>query len=332
MFFERSGYHFFTWQDIKVSVSMWYLILMAFIIFFPMFMGGSMLNGVLFAIAVTMALVVHEFGHALVAKYYKLSPSILLHGFGGLCISDEAHTDGDDAKILLAGPGAGLVFGVGLLGLTMVAPGLVGASPVIATLVGALIWVNIVWSLFNLLLPIWPLDGGQLFHLIMRRFTDPARAQRIALNVSVFTVIPVGIAAFMMFRSFFIAIIAVFIIMDNINALQTNRSLVSRASAKIINTASSFHEELLADARAAWEDEDWREAYRLGHHMRSVGAMPPGMRDEVWTLLGLSSIEMGNFEEALGYLNRAPKNSRTKKAIERCKVELGTSDASPAAS
>lgn len=333
MFFERSGYHFFTWRDIDVSVSMWYLILMGMIIIFPMILGGSMISGVIFALAVTISLIVHEFGHALVAKHYKLSPSILLHGFGGLCISEEARTDGDDARVLFAGPGAGLVLGFALLALALLAPGLLAISPIISSFVMALIYVNIVWSLINLLLPIWPLDGGQLFHLFLRRVTNQDQAQRLALTVSLFAIIPVGIVGFMMFRSFFIAIIALFIFMDNYNSLQSGRSLLSRASNKVDKKASSLNEELMADARRAMADEDWREAYRLGHQMRSLGgAMPRSMTDEIWTMLGVTSLEMGNYEEAMDYLNRASKSSTVEKAIARCQTELSSTDAKPAAS
>src|SRR5690606_14182007 len=139
--------------------------------------SGSVVSGVIFALAVTLSLLVHEFGHAFVSKHYELRPSILLHGFGGLCISEAARRDSDDAKILFAGPLAGLVFGGLMLALSVFAPGVVNASPLLAQFVGALVFVNIFWSLVNLLLPIWPLDGGQLFHLLLRRFMAPERAQ-----------------------------------------------------------------------------------------------------------------------------------------------------------
>ncbi|MBA2662380.1 MAG: site-2 protease family protein [Bradymonadaceae bacterium] len=322
MLFERSGLHLFTWRGIAVSVSMWYMILMAFIVFMPMMGSGTIISGVIFAVAVTLSLLVHEFGHGLVSKHYGLGPRILLHGFGGLCISDSAaQSDGDDARILLAGPFAGLAFGGLLIALQFFLPGVVGVSPLLAKFVGALIWINIVWSLVNLLLPIWPLDGGQLFHLILRRFTAPDKAQRVALTVSIFVVIPVAIVGFMVLKSLFFAILGLFILMDNVNTLQSGHALVDRAGSKP-KKASSFHEELMREAEIAFKEQDWREAARLGHHMRSVGSMPNAMLKRVWTILGIATMELGHFDEALNYLERAPDTNEVRTAYQRCKKQL----------
>ena len=312
MFFERSGLHLFTWRGIDVFVSMWYMILMAFLVFF----GGSILGGVMWALAVTISLLIHEFGHALVSQYYKLKPSILLHGFGGLCMGDPAATDGQDARVLLAGPGAGLVAGGVLFLLQMFVPALSGPT-LLAQFVSSLIWINIAWSLFNLLLPVWPLDGGQLFHLLLRRFMDEDRAQSVALNVSIFIAIPVGILGYMMLKWLLIPLLFLFIIMDNINTLRSGQSLLSRPGNRE-KKASSFHEELLREAEAALGAGDWREAARVAHHMRAVGSMPQKMLDRVWTILGVATAEMGDHDEALSYLERAPDSREVREAIEKC--------------
>lgn len=328
MFFERSGLHLFTWRGIDVFVSMWYMILMAFIVFSPMLFGGgggSVIGGVIFAVAVTLSLLVHEFGHAFVSKHYKLGPSILLHGFGGLCMSESsARTDGDDARVVLAGPLAGLAFGGLLWAFQYFLPGVVYGSPLLATFVSALIWINIIWSLVNLLLPIWPLDGGQLFHLILRRFMAPDKAQRIALTVSIFVIIPIAIIGLLKFKMFFFAILGLFIVMDNYNSLQSGHALVDRAGSKPAK-ASSFHEELMKEAEAAFKAEDWREAARLGHHMRAVGSMPPPMLARVWTILGIATMNLGKYGEALEYLKHAPDTKEVRAAYQSCKKNVANS-------
>lgn len=328
MLFERSGIHWFTWRGISVAVSMWYMILMAFIVFSPMLFGGgggAVIGGVIFAAAVTISLLVHEFGHAFVSKHYRLGPSILLHGFGGLCMSESsAIKDGDDARVVLAGPLAGLAFG-GLLWLFQAfLPGIAYGTPLLASFISSLLWINIIWSLVNLLLPVWPLDGGQLFHLILRRFMAPDKAQRIALTVSIFVIIPIAIVGFMKFKMLFFAILGLFIVMDNYNSLQSGQPLIDRAGSKPAK-ASSFHEELMAEAEAAMADEDWREAARLGHHMRSVGAMPDAMLARVWTILGIANMNLGNYKEALDYLERAPDSKEVRAAYQNCKKHLSAS-------
>ncbi len=320
MFFQPSGLHFFTFRGVEVYLTLWYGILMGFVIFLWPAMGSmTMADGVLIALAITISLLVHEFGHAFMAKRYSLSPTIVLHAFGGFCAyAREAPSDGDDARVVFAGPLAGLVLAGLVFVFTLVAPGVVGAHPMITLFVSALLFINLVWSLINLLLPIYPLDGGQLFHLLMRRFMEEEKARRVALNVSIFTMIPVGLVAFLMWTSFLIAIFAVFVLMDNFMALQQDRPLVHRRSGRSSAKASSFHEELLQEAREALEKEDWREAARLAHHMRSVGSMPAKMLDQVWTILGVATVEMGEYEEAAKYLERAPKSGVVKKALQRC--------------
>ena len=51
MLFERSGLHWFTLRGISVAVSMWYMLLMAFIVFSPVFFGGgsgAIISGLIF--------------------------------------------------------------------------------------------------------------------------------------------------------------------------------------------------------------------------------------------------------------------------------------------
>lgn len=323
MFYERSGLHLFTFRGIEVAASLWYGFLMAMVIFIWPAMGPmSMADGVLWALAITISLLVHEFGHAFVAKRYRLSPSIMLHAFGGYCAHQEAATDGEEAKIVFAGPLAGLALAGILTLISFFLPGFVHSSPVILSLFQTLIWLNIVWSLINLLAPIWPLDGGKLFHLFLRRVTTEDKAQRITLQASIFILVPAGILGFAVFRSFFIAIFALFVVMDNWQALQTGRPLVQRRGAQAEKKASGFHAELLEEAEQAMKEEDWREAARLGHHMRAVGSMPGWMMEKVWAILGLSTMELGEYEEALGYLRRAPQKGAVKEAIRRCEEAL----------
>ena len=325
MFFERSGLHIFTFRGIDVLVSFWYGFLMALVVFlWPSLGAGTFVGGVILAIAITISLLVHDFGHAFVAKRYNLGPTIMLHAFGGFTLTDrEARSDGEDAKVLLAGPLVGLVF-AGIVGLVMLfLPGVVAASPVTSSLFQGLFTVSVVWSLVNLFLPIYPLDGGRLFHLVMRRFTSAEKARRIALNASIFTVIPVAIIGLLQFGSFLAAIFALYVIMDNVNSLKTNQPLVMRSGGRSSKKASSFHDDLLEEANEAMSEQDWREAARLAHHMRAVGSMPEKMAEKVWTILGVATTEKGEYEEAMNYLKRAPKSSAVKKAIRRCEDEMG---------
>mgnify|MGYP006291207155 CR=1 FL=1 len=321
MFYERSGLHLFSALGIDVFISLWYMILMAFIVFSPALTGGGMaaagiVHGVSFALAVTLSLLVHEYGHGLVSKRYKLEPSILLHGFGGATMHRPASTDGKDTLVVLAGPLAGLAFGgICMLVEAFLMPGV--SNPLLQDFVANLIWVNIAWSLLNLLLPIWPLDGGKLFHLLLRRFTEESKAREIALKISLGTAVVAGALAVAYFQSIFLAILAFFIVMDNLNKLQTGSRLVERSSGRSTGP-SDFQSDLLEEAAEALEAEDWEKAYRLCHQLRaSGGGLGDKVMDEIWRILAISATEMEKYEEAESYAERAPDSSRIREVRER---------------
>ncbi len=317
MFNQRSGLHLFTAFGIDVFVSLWYLLLMTFFIM-PMGSGmpgaAAVVQGVVFAVAVTISLLVHEYGHGFVSQSYDLSPSIMLHAFGGLCSHRPAATDADDAKILLAGPGAGLAFAGLAVGAHYFVTPLV-PSTLFGLFVQNLIWINVVWSLINLLLPIWPLDGGKLFHLLLRRYTTESRARDTTLKISLGTIVIAAAAGLALLHSvLFIGLLAFFLGMQNVRLLQSGRPLVER-SAPEESGPSDFQSELLGDAREALEQERFDEAYRLCHQLRASGGdLGSETLDEIWTLLGISATEMGKIDEAESYLDRAPDNDEVEQA------------------
>jgi stage IV sporulation protein FB len=139
------------------------------------------------------SILVHEFGHGLMAKRFRGSPSIVLYGLGGLCYSQAERTPGERLAVILAGPGAGfilcfltLIVTSGLFGVTGsehlaiaqrivrlggnpedVFGGLGKLPPDAATWIYLdLFEINLLWGLINLL-PIWPLDGGQATQVVL---------------------------------------------------------------------------------------------------------------------------------------------------------------------
>ena len=317
MFFESSGFRIFSIADIDVSVSMWYAILMVMIVVLNPGLGGVML-----ALAITASVLIHEFGHAAVSKRYDLAPSILLHGFGGLCTHRPADSDGKDIAIVVAGPLVEIAFGLAAFAalwfLPVASVGGVGGVA-LSTFLNYFAWVSIVWGAANLVLPLWPLDGGQLFHLILRRFLPEAKAQEWALKVSVTAAIPVGIAGLVL-GHFFIAFLALFIIMGNVQALRAGAALVDRR-AKV--RVSDFGKDLMKDAEDAFGAGDWREAYRLCHQLRaSESQIPRKMLDRIFTILGLTAVELGESDEALGWLDKAPESAEVREARQRATAGL----------
>ena len=130
---------------------------------------------------VFVSILVHEFGHALTSRMFGADPEVLLHGMGGLCIyQNSRETLRQRLMVILMGPVAGFL----LMGLTIaiaslylrISPndvwnyrllgGPVSASVHFKLTIIYLIQINFYWGIFNLL-PIMPLDGGQLASLLL---------------------------------------------------------------------------------------------------------------------------------------------------------------------
>lgn len=107
-----------------------------------------------------VSILVHELGHGFAGRRYGARPEILLHGFGGLCYLPNGNfSRKENILVSLAGPGAGfaLAFATYILLLS-----LQPQNPYLLFALAFSLWVNVVWTVLNLL-PILPLDGGQVF-------------------------------------------------------------------------------------------------------------------------------------------------------------------------
>jgi len=131
-----------------------------------------------FSVVVFISILVHELGHALVARRFALNvDGIWLHGMGGH-VRHGRGTAGQSLAISLAGPGAGLALGLSVWALAPLLP----PSPIVDTVVGDLLWVNIGWSVFNLL-PMMPLDGGHALRSALSLRWPHVTATRWAASV-----------------------------------------------------------------------------------------------------------------------------------------------------
>ncbi len=132
------------------------------------------------------SILLHEMGHALMLQRFRHRPSITLTALGGQA---QAASNGlsslGDIYVSLAGPIAGFAVGVPLLVVLAVAPSLADV-PVLGVVLTDLVWVNLGWGLLNLL-PILPLDGGQVMHAMLRRagaVDATRRAQQVSVAVA----------------------------------------------------------------------------------------------------------------------------------------------------
>jgi stage IV sporulation protein FB len=130
-----------------------------------------------------LSLLVHELGHALAFRRFGVDSHIVLHAFGGLAVPWSA-VRGRGRRILvsLAGPVAGFIL-FGIVYASNYESRWAARSPQLFYLYHSLIFVNLYWGLVNLL-PIWPLDGGQVCDEVCTQFW-PRKGRQLALQISI---------------------------------------------------------------------------------------------------------------------------------------------------
>jgi Zn-dependent protease len=180
--------------------------------------GVAYLTTVITVLVLFGSLIVHELGHALVARREGIHVRrIDLFLFGGLTeMSRDAATPGEDFRIAAAGPLATFAFVLLCLALDLaiVGPhrlihaaeldGTVQITPVLLSLSWLLIW-NVLLLLFNLV-PAFPLDGGRMTRAIVWRLTGDKRrgttvAARLGQGFGLFLA-GVGVWLMLAYRSF----------------------------------------------------------------------------------------------------------------------------------
>jgi len=133
---------------------------------------------------VLVSVLVHELGHALMGKAFGLAPRIELYGMGGMTYFDGGRVElptGKSIAVSLAGPFAGFLFA--LVVVVAQLAGLHPVHPLARHAVWLLLWVNIAWGIFNLL-PMLPLDGGNVLRAILKAITK-GHGEKAARIVSI---------------------------------------------------------------------------------------------------------------------------------------------------
>jgi Zn-dependent protease len=172
---------------------------------------------ILWLAVATLAVLVHELGHAVVARTTGARPAIALTGFGGLTtyVPPGPLSRGRSLAIALAGPFSGLAVG----GVLLVVRSAV--DPVYGSLAYRVIWyglfTTIGWSVLNLI-PVVPLDGGQAMRELLPG--SPEERSRRASMGSVVVLVPlIGLALWL--RQPIIALFLLFYGVTNVQALRT---------------------------------------------------------------------------------------------------------------
>jgi Zn-dependent protease len=131
-------------------------------------------TALLMGLLIAGSVLLHELGHALVARHYRLTVrGIVLFALGGTAEVDNAASDPiAEFAIAVAGPLVNLLL-AGLCGLLWLRlePASTVAGQLVSTLVFHLGMANAIMSVFNLI-PGYPMDGGRIVRAIGWFLTD----------------------------------------------------------------------------------------------------------------------------------------------------------------
>jgi stage IV sporulation protein FB len=213
----RFDWCFRLWEtDVRVHPFFWIVILL---------IGGDQGDPwftVDWVVIVFASILIHEFGHVLAMRFFGDDGHIVLWRCGGLAISPRANYRrhwATTVAVSAAGPAAGLLFAI-VAAAFSVAIG--GASHFTVSSIGVPIWyvqfsrfplaasnpmayvhlhhfmntllyVNFYWSLVNLL-PVYPLDGGQIARAIFEEH-KPDGGYRRSLQVSMCVALAIAVLA-----------------------------------------------------------------------------------------------------------------------------------------
>jgi Zn-dependent protease len=169
--------------------------LLVFFMFPQAFMGGleSVVN-VAMILAVFGCVVLHEFGHALMARRFGIrTRDITLYPIGGVArLERMPRAPGAELLIALAGPAVNFAIAAALAPVVVLGSGELGT---LALVLEQLLLVNLVLGLFNLI-PAFPMDGGRVLRALLSGWVGRVRATLAAAKVGRILAVVLGAAAF----------------------------------------------------------------------------------------------------------------------------------------
>lgn len=128
--------------------------------------SSTFLGTIIWSLVIFVSVLIHEYGHALTARAFGQEAEINLVGLGGLTKRQGPQISlWKEFLIVLDGPIAGFVLCFLAYCLLILTEG--NQSPLLAYSLKIAVNVNLFWTLLNLL-PVLPLDGGQLLRIILQ--------------------------------------------------------------------------------------------------------------------------------------------------------------------
>jgi Zn-dependent protease len=206
---------------IGIYVHVTFLLVLLWIVFEEYAFGARAVAGALLYVAALFTIVVlHELGHALMARRFGVATrDIILLPIGGVArLERMPRNPRQELLVAIAGPAVNVALALSLFVIVR----LTGPLPVanlydfdpllsVRGFLYQLVFVNVVLALFNLL-PAFPMDGGRVLRAVLAmRMSSYARATGIAARIGRVLALVLAAAGLYELRNPFWVLIALFV-------------------------------------------------------------------------------------------------------------------------
>ncbi len=204
--------------------------------------SGNLFSTLVWIFVIFVSVLVHELGHALTMRFFKRDPRIELVAFGGLTYQEGARLRGwREFLVILNGPLFGIflfLFAVLLLNSGWF------QTQITLSIIKIFLFVNLFWSFVNLL-PIMPLDGGQLLRVACESISK-GKGLSIALFLSTLFSIFAACYSFFYLGYLIVGIIFFFFAFQNFISWRQTRIMTVRDQDDDLATELKNVEKLLS--------------------------------------------------------------------------------------
>jgi stage IV sporulation protein FB len=266
-------------------------------LFFTDIYRDPSIESVIWGVVMFFSLLVHEYGHALTARFFGAEPMITLEAFGGNArYDDRGISPKQEFLITLNGPLLESV--LILISYIILKLDVFEAHPYVEYFFYVTMRLNILWCLLNLI-PLMPLDGGHLARYVLERKFG-SQGQKISILAGLFGAL-IAIPYLYFAGFFFFGTLLVIYSIQNFQALKESRDFsrkkspfsnylegVEAANANEFAKAKMIFKELFKSediqikhsaaeslAKIYFQENDHQKAYRLllktDHNMLKVG-------------------------------------------------------------
>ena len=214
---------------VPIRLHFTFLLLLVFLLFIGIGGQQSGATTALYILALFASVLLHEVGHALVARWYGIrTREIVMYPIGGVSRLESQPKGRQELLISTAGPLVNLLIAVILLATQRdLLPLETLRVPTDANLIERIALGNLLLGLFNLL-PAYPMDGGRILRSLIALRKPEDEATRIAASAGQFLAVAMGLFG-LLSGNFLLLFVALFVYLgaQQEGAAARTRSLTS---------------------------------------------------------------------------------------------------------